>query len=54
MPNLLGTVLWWATLMLVVAVVPAFAALVLMGSVTLAVTIGLMSAGGVSLAAPMI
>ncbi|RVW00759.1 hypothetical protein [Rhodococcus xishaensis] len=52
--NSVRTVLWWASLMLMVAVVPALAAFLLMGSVALAVTIGLISVGGVSLAALMI
>lgn len=49
-----GSALWWAALLLVVAAVPAGAALVLMGSVTLAVVAGLVTAGGVGLAALMI
>lgn len=49
-----GTLLWWVTLMLLAAVVPACAALILMGSLTLAVTTGLITAGGVGLAALMI
>ncbi|WP_235870972.1 hypothetical protein [Rhodococcus spongiicola] len=52
--NSVRTVLWWASLMFVVAVVPALATLILMGSVALAVTVGLISVGGVSLAALMI
>lgn len=49
-----GTALWWIALMLVAAAVPAGAALVLMGSVALAVVTGLITAGGVGLAALMI
>ena len=49
-----GTALWWVALILVVAAVPALAALVFMGSVTLAVTAGLISVGGVGLAALML
>jgi hypothetical protein len=50
----LWTVLCWSTLILVVAAVPAFAALVLMGSVSLAVLTALITIGGIGLAALMI
>lgn len=50
----LWTVLCWSALVLVVAAVPAFAALVLMGSVALAVLTGLITIGGIGLAALMI
>ncbi len=52
--NSVGTALWWVALMLLVTAVPAFASLVLMGSVTLAVTTALLTVGGVGLAALMI
>ncbi|RVW07560.1 hypothetical protein EGT67_21605 [Prescottella agglutinans] len=52
--NSLWTVLCWSTLILVVAAVPAFAAFVLMGSVPLAVMTGLITVGGIGLAALMI
>ncbi|WP_305094028.1 hypothetical protein [Prescottella sp. R16] len=50
----LSLLLWWVTLMVMAAAVPAFAAFVLMGSASLAVTIGLITAGGVGLAAVLI
>ncbi|MDH6676530.1 hypothetical protein M2284_000718 [Rhodococcus sp. LBL1] len=50
----LWTVLCWSTLILVVAAVPAAAALALMGSVPLAVMTGLITIGGIGLAALMI
>ncbi|WFR72175.1 hypothetical protein P9209_27585 [Prescottella defluvii] len=46
--------LCWSTLILVVAAVPAAAALALMGSVPLAVMTGLITIGGIGLAALMI
>ncbi|MET3641251.1 hypothetical protein [Prescottella equi] len=48
------TALWWVALLIVVAAVPAVATVVLMGSVTLALTIALVAVGGVGLAALMI
>ena len=53
-PSSAGTVLWWVALMLLAATVPALAALALMGSATFAMTIGLLTAGSVGLAALMI
>ncbi|GAB2665495.1 hypothetical protein GCM10027068_51960 [Prescottella soli] len=50
----LWTVLCWSTLILVVAAVPGFAALALMGSVPVAVMTGLITIGGIGLAALMI
>lgn len=52
--NPIGTALWWAALMLMVAVVPALATVLLMGSVTLALTVALVALGGLGLAALMI
>lgn len=52
--NSVGTALWWAALMLMVAVVPALATVMLMGSVTLALTVALVALGGLGLAALMI
>ncbi|MGO4202698.1 hypothetical protein AB4Z09_13265 [Rhodococcus sp. TAF43] len=46
--------LWWVVLMLMVAAVPAVATVLLMGSVTLAMTMALVTVGGVGLAALMI
>ncbi|WP_460974021.1 hypothetical protein [Prescottella soli] len=46
--------LCWSTLILVVAAVPGFAALALMGSVPVAVMTGLITIGGIGLAALMI
>ncbi|CAM2930843.1 DUF3040 domain-containing protein [Prescottella defluvii] len=47
-------VLWWVALILVVAVVPALATVLLMGSVALAMVMALVTVGGVGLAALMI
>ncbi len=52
--NSVGTALWWVALLIMVAAVPALATVVLMGSVTLALTIALVAVGGVGLAALMI
>ncbi|WP_137723389.1 hypothetical protein [Prescottella subtropica] len=49
-----AVLLWWATLLVVVAAVPAVAALVFMGSALVALTTGLITAGGVGLAALLI
>ncbi|WP_231569374.1 hypothetical protein [Prescottella defluvii] len=46
--------LWWVALILVVAVVPALATVLLMGSVALAMVMALVTVGGVGLAALMI
>ncbi|QKT10279.1 hypothetical protein HUN07_05750 [Rhodococcus sp. W8901] len=52
--NTIPAVLWWVVLMLMVAAVPAVATVLLMGSVTLAMTMALVTVGGVGLAALMI
>lgn len=52
--NSTGAALWWVALMLMVAVVPALATVLLMGSVTLALTVALVALGGLGLAALMI
>ncbi|PTR28734.1 hypothetical protein C8K36_10395 [Rhodococcus sp. OK519] len=52
--NSVGTALWWFALMLMVAAVPAVATVLLMGSVTLALTVALITLGGLGLAALMI